>query len=137
LYRGLGNALGNKMHASQMKKTGRDPHLAPDLEYWLASHPGGAEVVFDYGEPRDRIDPVHRPQYEERAARVAAIGEPFLSYFDPDELHDELRTLGFERIDDLDVPLILMRLLGGAADSEVVPRAALARRSGHVLFAAT
>jgi methyltransferase (TIGR00027 family) len=104
----------------------------------IAAYPGGSEVVFDYGEPRDRIDPAHRPKYEERAARVAAIGEPFLSYFDPDELHDELRTLGFERILDLDVPSIRIRLLGGATDSAVVPRAASARRSGgHVLFAAT
>ena len=95
----------------------------------IAAHPGGAEVVFDYGEPRDTIDPALRPQYEARAARVAAAGEPFLSYFVPAELHRELRALGFERIDDLDTPAMLARLLGGAAS---------ARRSpGHVLFAAT
>ena len=104
----------------------------------IAAHPGGAEVVFDYGEPRERIDPALRTQYEERAARVAAAGEPFLSHFDPAELHEELRTLGFERIDDLDIPSILMRLLGGPADSVGVQRVASARRSGgHVLFAAT
>ena len=95
----------------------------------IAAHPGGAEVVFDYGEPRETIDPALRRQYEERAARVAAAGEPFLSYFVPDELHEALLALGFERIDDLDTPAMLKRLLGGAAS----PR----RSPGHVLFAAT
>jgi methyltransferase (TIGR00027 family) len=95
----------------------------------IAAHPGGGEVVFDYGEPRETIDPAFRRQYEERAARVAAAGEPFLSYFVPTELHEEMHALGFERIDDLDTPAMLTRLLGGAAS----PR----RSPGHVLFAAT
>jgi methyltransferase (TIGR00027 family) len=60
----------------------------------IAAHPRGAEVVFDYGEPREMIDPALRPQYEARAARVAAAGEPFLSYFAPAELHADLRARG-------------------------------------------
>ena len=104
----------------------------------IGGHPGGAEVVFDYGEPRDRIDPALRAQYDERAARVAAVGEPFLSYFDPEELHDELRRLGLVQIDDMDVPAMVQRLTGGPAKASVArsnsPRT---RTGGHVLFAAT
>ncbi len=96
----------------------------------IAGHPGGAEVVFDYGEPPDQIDSSYRALHEARAARVAAAGEPFLSYFDPAGLHAELRLAGFVSIDDLDVPSLMTRVGVGQADG---PR----RSGGHVLFAAT
>ena len=96
----------------------------------IAAHPGGAEVVFDYSEPREAIDPELRAHHAERAARVAAIGEPFLSFFDPAELHAQLRALGFTEIDDLDVPGIVARLTGQ-------PRQDGRRVGGHVLLAAT
>nr|WP_294512205.1 class I SAM-dependent methyltransferase [uncultured Rhodopila sp.] len=99
---------------------------------YIASHPGGSEVVFDYGEPRDALHPELRKQYEERAARVAAADEPFVSFFDPVELHEQLHGLGFDQVDDLDLPAILVRFVGehGAVAS---PR----RSGGHAVFAAT
>lgn len=99
---------------------------------YIASHPGGAEVVFDYGEPRDAVDPALREQYEQRAARVAAAGEPFLSFFNPIELQNLLAGLGFARIVDFDLPAILKQLFG-----ERAARAPVARSGGHVLYAAT
>jgi methyltransferase (TIGR00027 family) len=104
----------------------------------IAAHAGGAEVVFDYGEPRANIDPALRLQYLARAAYVAAIGEPFLSYFVPAELHAQLLAVGFEQIDDLDVPSLRARLSSSSAASGGVQDGASARRSGgHVLFAGT
>jgi methyltransferase (TIGR00027 family) len=98
----------------------------------IAAHPAGAEVVFDYSEPIAGLDPALQAHYEERAARVAEIGEPFLSHFTPAELHRRLRDLGFDEIDDLDIPAITARLLGRG------PEGGGARRyGGHVLFAAT
>ena len=97
----------------------------------IAAHPGGAEVVFDYSEPREDIDPALRAQYEERAARVAAIGEPFLSVFTPADLHAQLRAQRFAEIDDLDLPGIIARLTGK------LPEGPARRAGGHVLFAAT
>jgi len=99
----------------------------------IAAHPAGAGVAFDYGEPRERIDPALRAQHEERAARVVAAGEPFLSYFDPAELHGMLRGLGFEVIDDLDMPGMLARLAGAPPEAVETPR----RSGGHVLIADT
>lgn len=96
----------------------------------IAAHPGGAEVVFDYSEPREAIDPALQAQYAERAARVAAIGEPFLSFFVPAELHSQLRALHFTVIDDLDIPQIVNRLTGKP------PEGPTRRAGGHVLFAA-
>jgi methyltransferase (TIGR00027 family) len=97
----------------------------------IAAHPAGAEVAFDYGEPREHIDPMLRS--EERAARVAAAGEPFLSYFVPTELHRRLRGLGFDYIDDLDVPLMRSRLLGESGSAASAGR----RSGGHVVIGGT
>ncbi len=99
---------------------------------YIAGHPGGSEVAFDYGEPRDAIDPALREQYEQRAARVAAAGEPFLSFFIPAQLQALLQKLGFDQIVDLDLPAILARLFGDLGSSTPVSRG-----GGHVLFAAT
>ncbi len=99
----------------------------------IAAHPAGAEVVFDYGEPREHIDPTLRAQYEDRAARAAAAGEPFRSYFVPAELHEQLRRLGFEHIEDLDVPSILARL----TPHRNLLAPARRRTGGHVLLAST
>jgi len=62
----------------------------------------GAEVVFDYSEPLENFDLQQRPYIERMAQKVAALGEPWLSYFDPAELAAELRKLGFTEIEDLD-----------------------------------
>ena len=96
----------------------------------VAEHPGGAELVFDYGDNRDAVDPVLRAQFEERAARVAAAGEPFVSFFEPAELRVWLEALGFDRVEDLDVPAMMVRVLG-----ERDGVAAARRSGGHLMFA--
>ena len=90
--------------------------------------PGGAEVVFDYADPPQTLTPEMRAAHEARAARVAALGEPFLSYFEPADLHARLRDLGFGEIDDLNPPRLAARF--GLAGGRVPPE-----RGGHVLRA--
>jgi methyltransferase (TIGR00027 family) len=97
----------------------------------IAAHPGGAEVVFDYAEPRDDLDPVLRAIADERMARVAAIGEPLLSFIRPVDLHAQLHALGFTEIDDLDLPAVVARLTGRP------PEGPARHAGGHVLSAAT
>jgi methyltransferase (TIGR00027 family) len=97
----------------------------------IAAHPGGAQVVFDYSEPLEEVDPELRARFQERLARVAAIGEPFLSFFIPAELHERLRALGFSEIDDLDFPGMVARVTGQP------PQGPVRKIGGHVLFAAT
>jgi methyltransferase (TIGR00027 family) len=95
---------------------------------FIAALPGGAEVVFDYSDPPESLTHDLRAQHEERAARVAALGESFLSHFEPEQLHDRLRELGFAEIEDLGLPAIAARYF---------PRrpAAAPHRGGHVLRA--
>lgn len=66
----------------------------------VAGVPGG-EIAFDYGEPAEAYAGPRRTALKARMALVAAIGEPWLSFFRPAELNAELRRLGFEEIEDL------------------------------------
>ncbi|GIF19517.1 S-adenosyl-L-methionine-dependent methyltransferase [Paractinoplanes tereljensis] len=61
----------------------------------------GNEVVFDYAQSPERMSPERRAQLEARAERVARIGEPWLTYFEPDEIAAELTGLGFTELEDL------------------------------------
>lgn len=79
---------------------------------FVASWPGGAEVAFDYGEPPSDRDAERAAAYRERAARVAALGEPWLTHFVPAALHAELRRLGLGEIEDLGPGEIAARYFG-------------------------
>jgi methyltransferase (TIGR00027 family) len=57
----------------------------------LAAYPAGSEVVLTFAPPRDPPSD-GRPRLAERAA---GVGEPWLSYFTPEEMERELRTAGF------------------------------------------
>jgi methyltransferase (TIGR00027 family) len=89
----------------------------------------GSEIVFDYSEPLENYGPERRARVAEVAARTAAIGEPWLSFFDPVELARELRQLGFHQLEDIGLADIATRYLG-------VPATASATEAGpHVISA--
>lgn len=97
---------------------GVTPYLTAEAVYAtlgeLARWPGGAEVVFDYANPPDRIKEAEtRTHHQQMAERVAASGEPFRGYFDSDELHARARDLGFSEIEDLDRAALVERYLPG------------------------
>jgi len=88
-----------------------------------------SQVVFDYAEPPDTLDPRMRAMHDSHAQRVALIGEPWVSFFEPPALHSELRDLGFNRVHDAG-PGDIARFF--FPDSEADAPA----RGGHVLHAA-
>jgi methyltransferase (TIGR00027 family) len=68
---------------------------------FIAELPAG-EVVFDYANPAETIaDPAMRQSHKVMAEQVAAAGEAFQSYFETPALHEKLRALGFQEIEDL------------------------------------
>jgi len=79
----------------------------------------GAEVVFDYSEPLENYAPEQRPTIEKMAQRVAALGEPWLTFFDPTALADELKSLGYQEIQDLDRGAIVNWVSNAKAASKV------------------
>ena len=100
------------------------------LEF-IARLPGGAHVVFDYGNPpASGLDRDRFAAQEALAARVASIGEAFRSYFETDALHAKLRALGFREVEDLGPVLIRERYFANRGGS-------LPDRGGHVIRATT
>jgi methyltransferase (TIGR00027 family) len=109
----------------------REPAVFATLGF-MAGLPGGAHVVFDYGNPptasSDQDD--YAAVHERLAARVASLGEGFKCVFESDVLHAKLRALGFREIEDLGPALIRERYFatrgGFSAD-----------RGGHIVRATT
>jgi methyltransferase (TIGR00027 family) len=88
----------------------------------------GAEVVFDYANPPEQLGSRLAARHAKRAARVATLGEPWLSYFDSAELGRRLRALGAGEIDDLG-PLEIQRYVFA------IPEPRYAGAGGHILWA--
>lgn len=110
------------------------PYLTEDAIFttlqFIASLSWGAHVVFDYSDPPDKLCPEARAYHDKRAALVGTLNEPWVSYFEPEELHGKLHALGFSEIEDLGPREIRERYFPIAAGP--------ARdRGGHVLLART
>lgn len=68
---------------------------------YVAGLPSGSGIVFDYAVSPRRLSPLRWLAARALIRRVAAIGEPWKTFFDPEELAAELRSLGFGHIHDL------------------------------------
>jgi methyltransferase (TIGR00027 family) len=97
---------------------------------FIATLPKGAHVAFDYSDPPGCLPPETRKGHDLRAARVAQLGEPWINYFELDQLHAKLLVLGFSQVEDLGPRQIALRYFPGRSD-------AAPDRGGHILHAAT
>lgn len=91
-------------------------YLTPDaarttLDY-IAGQATPVEVIFDYLQPPDTAE--DRARLQERAHRVAESGEPWFSYFTPDDIAAQLRGLGFADIEDHSAAELIDGYLGDA-----------------------
>lgn len=89
------------------------PYL-PEQSAWsilgfVTSLHGGAHIVFDYANPPASLPPDSRLAHERRAAHVAKLAEPWLTYFETDDLHATLTAVGFTEVEDLGPPQIASR----------------------------
>jgi methyltransferase (TIGR00027 family) len=105
LDEGLASAGFDREHQSFFSWLGVAPYLTVDVILstlgFIAGLPNGAHVVFDYSNPPDSLSPELRAGHDSRAEAVAALGEPFVSYFDEDDLRARLTGLAFNDIEDL------------------------------------
>ena len=77
-----------------------DEALSSTLRF-IASRPSGSGVVFDYAVARESLGWIERLALSRLERRVAAVGEPFRTFFSPGGLRQRLIEDGFTAIDDL------------------------------------
>ncbi len=98
------------------------PYLTRDATIetlrFIASLPSG-EVVFDYSEPLENMPAERRQHAAAVEAKAAALGEPMISRFNPEEMTGLLSKLGFQEIEDLGMTEIALRFFGGPAKSVI------------------
>jgi methyltransferase (TIGR00027 family) len=82
---------------------------------FVAQRPPGGGVTFDYLIPPASLPFMRRLGFYWLARRLAAAGEPWQTWFDPDELARELRGLGFRQLEDLDAAALNARFFAGRA----------------------
>jgi methyltransferase (TIGR00027 family) len=134
LAEGLAAAHFNPAEQTFFTWLGVVPYLTEEAVWstltFIASLPNGAHVVFDYSDPPASLPAEGRSHHENRAAHVAALGEAWLSYFEPDELRAKLMRLGFSKVEDLGPPQIVSRYLPHRVSTAP-------QRGGHILRATT
>ncbi len=82
---------------------------------WIAAGPQNG-VAFDYAVPRSSLSFFQRMTFDALSARVAAAGEPFVGFFDPETFSRELQQMGFKHIEDLGVDEINARYFSERSD---------------------
>lgn len=97
---------------------------------FVANLPAAAHVVFDYSDPPHLLSPEVRERHEKRAARVAALGEAWISFFEAEQLRGKLLELGFRVVEDLAPPEIVTRYF----PQQVQP---VPEKGGHIVRATT
>ena len=83
---------------------------------FVAALAPGTSIVFTYSTSPEKLAPAQRAIFAARAERVAAIGEPWRSFFEPAELARDLAALGFSAIEDLGPAEIHARYFAGRSD---------------------
>ncbi|HSY51015.1 MAG TPA: SAM-dependent methyltransferase [Thermoanaerobaculia bacterium] len=121
-------ALADALHAAGFDSSapaffswlGVVPYLErPDIDAtfsFIAALPVGSAVVFDYAVPPETLSWMGRLIYKRMAKRVAAIGEPWKTFFDPIALMADLRRLGYTSAEDFDGDALNARYFAGRTD---------------------
>ncbi len=121
-------ALGDALHACGFDSSapaffswlGVVPYLerpAIDATFrFIASLPAGTAVLFDYAVPPETLSWMGRLIYRQMAKRVAAVGEPWKTFFDPPSLLADLHRAGFTSAEDFDGDALNVRYFRGRTD---------------------
>lgn len=83
---------------------------------FIASLPSKTALVFDYAVPPESLSWTSRLIVNEMAKRVAALGEPWKTFFDPATLLADLRRAGFTSAEDFGAEALNRRYFAGRTD---------------------
>ncbi|MBV8547588.1 MAG: class I SAM-dependent methyltransferase [Acidobacteria bacterium] len=91
------------------------PAIDATFQY-IASLPEKTAVAFDYSVPPQSLSWTQRLVFNAMANRVAAIGEPWKTFFDPATLLADLRRLGFTSAEDFGADALNARYFADRTD---------------------
>lgn len=94
----------------------RDTVMAT-MKFIAAETTRGSEIVFDYAMSPETLSPERKADFQALLTRVAAVGEPWQTFFDPLELSDAMRSIGFAQVEDLDSEAINQRFFKDRGDA--------------------
>ena len=83
---------------------------------FIASLPAKTALAFDYAVPPESLSWTSRLIVNEMAKRVAALGEPWKTFFEPAALLADLRRLGFTSAEDFGAEPLNRRYFAGRTD---------------------
>jgi methyltransferase (TIGR00027 family) len=83
---------------------------------FIASLPEKSAVAFDYAVPPESLGWTARLIFWRMAKRVAALGEPWKTFLDPQTLARDLRDLGFTSVEDFGADALNARYFAGRTD---------------------
>ena len=102
---GLGQSGFNGNAAAFFSWLGVTPYLTREACLvtlsFIAKMPVGSGVVFDFAVDPALLNLGQRMALKALSKRVAAVGEPFQLFFDPEKLQGELKGMGFRRTEFL------------------------------------
>ncbi len=120
LREGLARAAFDFAQPSWFAWLGVTPYLSQEAIQatlsFIGALPPRSGVVFDYSEPLRGDERMLNQRLSQLADRVAALGEPFKSFFMPEELTALLRATGFLSIEDFDATKLNARYFQNRAD---------------------
>lgn len=93
----------------------------------IAGMPTGSGVILDYALSAEDLSPARQRTRQALADRVAAVGEPFQLFFRSEQLENELKTAGFQRIEQLDAEETNTRYFANRADGLALPEEGLGK----------
>ena len=102
---GLGQSGFNGNAAAFFSWLGVTPYLTREACLvtlsFIAKMPAGSGVVFDFAVDPALLNLGQRMALKALSKRVAAVGEPFQLFFDPEKLQGEMKGMGFRRTEFL------------------------------------
>ncbi len=104
-------------------------HVILGVLEFIAGRPSGSQIIFDYANPPASLSLEARLAHERRAQRVAETGEPWVSYFETEDLHSRLAGLGFGDTEDFGPSQIANSYFPRTSNSP------LSDKGGHILRA--
>ena len=90
------------------------------MEYISSSTPSGSSIVFDYTIVPSSQNYLRRLVFHLLARKLARVGEPWQSFYDPNSLIMDLKSIGFAQAEDMSPEQINARFFKNRSDKLMV-----------------